>query len=307
MAEGRMLSKRVTRSGKVSSLSSDTARMIYSWLIPYTDAEGRMEADPRLLKADIAPLLEHITVAVINNVLLELHESGLIILYSSVGGVKRYLQITKFEENQKNLRKDREAASRIPGPPPAELRQNSGVMTDLLPPNIREVKLREAKVTPELERPVDNSKPEIENQKTALLEKQENQKPKTVIPQATENGNGSMEKFTADLQGVLSEIYQAYPDFKIHRQVQLFLELNLKSGHRGAIIHSLKSILKAGDGIITARTVGKYLSTTFTCEHAKYNARDHEREAEQWKQPLTPAARAIMEQLGLGGFGGGNG
>lgn len=146
-----------------------------------------------------------------------------------------------------------------------------------------------------------------EDQKPAPLEKQETPKPKTVIPQAMENGNGGMEKFTKELQNTLSEVYQRYPDFNIHRQVQLFLELNLKSGPRKVIIHSLNAILKAKDGIITARTVGKYLSTTFTCEHAKYNARDHEREAEVWKKPLTPAAKAIMEQLGLGGFGGGNG
>ncbi len=45
MADGRILSKRVTRSDKIASLSSDTARMIYSWLIPYLDVEGRIEAD----------------------------------------------------------------------------------------------------------------------------------------------------------------------------------------------------------------------------------------------------------------------
>ena len=132
-----MLSKRVARSNKIACLSSDTARMIYSWLIPYTDVEGRMEADPRLLKADIAPLLDHVTAEVINNVLLELHKIGLIILYLSDDESKQYLQITKFEDNQKNLRKDREAPSRIPGPTPAKVRQKSGEGPAEVPPKIK--------------------------------------------------------------------------------------------------------------------------------------------------------------------------
>ena len=136
MADGRMLSKRVTRSDKVSALSSDTARMIYSWLIPYTDVEGRMEANPRLLKGDIAPLLDHITPSVINDVLCELHEIGLIILYSS-DEAKQYLQITQFEDNQKNLRKDREAPSRIPPPVADKVRINSGVSPEEVPPKIK--------------------------------------------------------------------------------------------------------------------------------------------------------------------------
>jgi len=146
MADGRMLSKRVTRSNKVAGLSSDTARMIYSWLIPYTDVEGRMEADPRLLKADIAPLLDHVTAKVINSVLQELHNIGLVILYSSKDGLKQYLQITKFEDNQKNLRKDREAPSHIPDPTADEVRQNSGEGPAELPPKIKiKLSLREEK------------------------------------------------------------------------------------------------------------------------------------------------------------------
>ena len=124
MADGRILSKRISRSVKIAKLSSDTARMIYSWLIPYLDVEGRMEADPKLLKADIAPLLEHITPKLIQNILIELHKINLICLY--IIDNKQYLQLTKFNENQKNLRKDRESASSIPAAPPAELQQDSG-------------------------------------------------------------------------------------------------------------------------------------------------------------------------------------
>lgn len=144
MADGRILAKRITRSKKVASLSSDTARMFYTWLIPYLDVEGRMESDPLLLKADIAPLLPHVTEKAICAILGELHASGLIVLYKI--DQTDYLQLTKFDDNQPNLRKDREAASKIPGPTPESLRSNSGLPPDKLPSKLSKDKLREEKI-----------------------------------------------------------------------------------------------------------------------------------------------------------------
>lgn len=144
MADGRILAKRITRSKKVASLSSDTARMFYTWLIPYLDVEGRMEADPLLLKADIAPLLPHVTEKVIRAILDELHTKELIVLYYD--GCSEYLQLTKFDENQPNLRKDREKDSTIPAPTAENIRIISGVTPDKLRVNIREVNIREEKI-----------------------------------------------------------------------------------------------------------------------------------------------------------------
>lgn len=143
MAEGRMLSKRISRSDKLAALKSDTSRMIYTWLIPYLDVEGRLEANVDLLKADIAPLLKHITPKIIQRILIELHDNELILLYNI--NDKQYLQLVQFDEHQKNLRKDREAQSKIPEPTPESLRTNSGLTPSSLPPNIREVKIREEK------------------------------------------------------------------------------------------------------------------------------------------------------------------
>jgi hypothetical protein len=251
MADGRILSKRVTRSDKVASLSSDTARMIYSWLIPYLDVEGRIEADPRLLKADIAPLLDHITPEVINNVLQELHTIGLIVLYCAPDGSKRYLQLTRFEENQKNLRKDREAPSRIPAPTSDELRTNSGPSPAKVPHNIREEKrsLREARRD---EPPVDNSK----------------------------NGDGS---FQEKLKEAFSKIQQKKPDWNFHHQVYLFIQTHLKHGNPDALIHCLESLhkqLEAGNEIKHPKP---YLDAAMKIENGKHNAREHTARAEELK------------------------
>lgn len=142
MAEGRMLSKRISRSEKVAALKNDTHRMIYTWLIAYLDVEGRMEVNPALMKADIAPLLDHITAKNLSDILVALHDIGLIILYSING--KEYLQLTQFDEHQKNLRKDKEAPCKIPALTPESVRTNSGPTPELVPPKIKiKIKRRE--------------------------------------------------------------------------------------------------------------------------------------------------------------------
>ena len=289
MAEGRMLSNRVARSSKVAALSSDTARMIYSWLIPYTDVEGRMEADPRLLKADTAPLLEHVTVAVINNVLLELHEIGLIVLYSSDDGLKEYLQITKFEENQKNLRKDREAPSRIVGPTPAKVRRRSGVKPDELPSKIREVKIKLSEVNTREDVPVDNSE--------------------QIPPDPTAREEEKPDPLFADLKTIIEAINEKLTPYN-QRQVMMFVESNMKGKNHSAIIHCLQSLLKK----LTTKQEGEevrpraYLEAALNGdderagEDGKHNAEDHEQQARDKKGPATAAGLQafgrIMAEIG---------
>ncbi len=151
------------------------------------------------------------------------------------------------------------------------------------------------KALPTGEQPVDNSKPE----KIAPV-KPEEKKPTP--------GNGryeSQEKFISDVQEVFREIEQAYPGGAERRQVQLFVERNLRTGHRGAIVHSLRSLVTAARQGVKIDNVGGYIGATFKIESAKYNARDHEAEAEVWKKPLPREAVGVLEKLGLKGFGGG--
>jgi len=114
MAEGRMLKKRVSYSKKLASLSSDSCRLLYTWLIPHCDIEGRIEADPLYLKSIVFPRIKSWTPAKIDKCLKELHEAGLIYLYEINGD--RYLEVVKFKKYQ-NLRPDKEAESSIPAPP----------------------------------------------------------------------------------------------------------------------------------------------------------------------------------------------
>ena len=113
MAKGRMLKKEISVSKKLGALKSDSARLLYTWLIPWLDIEGRYTADPDILKGHLFPKIESMTKSKINKLLIELAKMGLIYLYKSDG--EQYLQFTKFSEMQ-TLHKEREAKSEIPSP-----------------------------------------------------------------------------------------------------------------------------------------------------------------------------------------------
>ncbi len=112
-----MLKRVITTSARLAALKNDTHRLIYTWMIPFLDVEGRMEADPRIIKGHIAPLLDHITTRIIELALKDMSINTLIILYESKDN--KYLQLLRFDKHQ-NLRKDREKESEIPPPPPED-------------------------------------------------------------------------------------------------------------------------------------------------------------------------------------------
>ena len=137
MADGRMLKRAVSDSKKLSELKTDSARLLWTWILPYLDIEGRYFADPDLIKGKIVPRLKTFTPDLISGYLEDMNRVGLIQLYESDG--EKYLQFRNFHLFQK-LRKDKEAESKIPTPD--LLPTYSG----LTPPQdkIREVKISKA-------------------------------------------------------------------------------------------------------------------------------------------------------------------
>jgi len=146
MPRGRILDKEaISQSRKLSLLSNDTGRLIYTWLLAHLDREGRFSADPSIIKGNIFPRIKNMTLRKIDNCLLEMFQVKLIILYKADGD--KYLQFIKFKEYQVHF--DREAPSKIPAPNKENI-INSGtnpIKSDLVPltklnitePNIIEV------------------------------------------------------------------------------------------------------------------------------------------------------------------------
>ena len=139
MAEGRMLKRCISESKKLGRLKSDSERLLYTWLIPWLDVEGRHSADPEIIKGHIFPKVKNITPKKISNLLNLLSDEKLIILYSANG--EDYLQFKKFHELQ-TIRKDREGDSKIP-PPSKDSRITPGASQDK--PSLNKDKLIEIK------------------------------------------------------------------------------------------------------------------------------------------------------------------
>ena len=111
MARGRFISKAISLDEKVDSLSSDTVRLLFTWLITHLDCEGRMYGDAQTVKSIVFPR-RSMKAQTIEKYLSELEQEGLILRYSAPSGV--YLCMKNFEKHQPGLRKDKESASQIP-------------------------------------------------------------------------------------------------------------------------------------------------------------------------------------------------
>ena len=115
MARGRMISKSISLDEKVNSLPDDTARLLFTWLIPHLDCEGRQHGDPVTIKSIVFPR-RNISIRKIEKYLKEMEKKRLILRYSVDGNA--YLFAPNFEKHQTGLQKSKEAQSQIPPPPP---------------------------------------------------------------------------------------------------------------------------------------------------------------------------------------------
>jgi hypothetical protein len=97
MAKRRMLSRRISHSKKVNSLTLK-AQLIYTWTIPYLDDFGCYLADSEDVKSEIFPKNKRITAANIKDALIEIQSAKLIIIYDVRG--KLYQKYYSFESFQ---------------------------------------------------------------------------------------------------------------------------------------------------------------------------------------------------------------
>lgn len=134
MAEGRMIKKVLSKSKKFAALKTHNARLLYVMVYPHLDVEGRIDADPKLLKGRIIPYL-NFSLQKIREYLEDMFRVGLIKLYEV--NEDWYLECIKFKELQK-LNPEREAKSEIPPPTPELLQRTQ----ELLKINSRELPLK---------------------------------------------------------------------------------------------------------------------------------------------------------------------
>jgi len=139
MADGRMLKRRITASKKMAALKTDKARLLWFYLLPFTDVDGRIIADCEDIRDEIIrKQRKGYSLGKIEECLQDLYQVGLIALY--VVGDVRYLEITRFWDEQSH-NPDREAKSPIPAPTQGTLIENS----ESTPLKLSKVKLSKEK------------------------------------------------------------------------------------------------------------------------------------------------------------------
>lgn len=112
MAVGRMLKRNIATSQKFLALESNDHRMIYMLILPFVDREGRINAEPLVLKANIFRRLD-LGQDDIAAALVDLERAGLIRLYSDEDN-EAILEIVDFAKH--NSPNQKEAGSDFPGP-----------------------------------------------------------------------------------------------------------------------------------------------------------------------------------------------
>jgi len=95
----------------MACLSSDTVRLLYTWMLSHLDINGNFYADPVMVNNLVFTRLGH-SIKVISSALDELAEKGLIVRYQVNG--ERYLKYPDFFDKQPKLLPFREGVSEIP-------------------------------------------------------------------------------------------------------------------------------------------------------------------------------------------------
>lgn len=150
MARGRMINNKIASDAKINSLSDDTSRLAFTWLVTFADVEGRTHGDPAMVRSILFPRRDDISLARMESYIKEWQSLDLIVWYEADGD--RWIQFANFDKNQPNLRKNREQPSEIPAPPLPELcRSDAGVTPDQIPVKLSKENIREVKLTDEID------------------------------------------------------------------------------------------------------------------------------------------------------------
>lgn len=101
MANRRMISKSISVSSKVNSIS-DFAALLFTWMVPHGDDYGVLDGDEGTIKALVVPRRKQTEVQV-GHALSEIQKIGLIWWY--IYKNKKYIQFINWEEHQEGLHK----------------------------------------------------------------------------------------------------------------------------------------------------------------------------------------------------------
>jgi hypothetical protein len=100
-AESRLIYNTISTSERIASLGVKGA-LLYTWLIPHCDSQGRMQGKPKTIRITVCPLIEGITTEDIAEALGLMEEQDLIIKYKDEKG-RELVQVSDWWEWQTGL------------------------------------------------------------------------------------------------------------------------------------------------------------------------------------------------------------
>ena len=109
MAKARMLHKSISVSTQVNKMSVE-ARLLFTWLVPHADDEGKLHGECEYIKAVVVPMCKW-SVRKVEKLLNEMVKADLIIWWNIKE--ERFIQL-KTWENHQQIRKDRFIPSKLP-------------------------------------------------------------------------------------------------------------------------------------------------------------------------------------------------
>lgn len=125
----RMLSWRISEDAAVQSLPNDTARLLFTWMIPHADNLGRLRGEPEWVLATIFPRrMNDVRTTSVQRFLTEMDALGLICWYE-VDGL-RYIQFRNWDKYQR-LNGNMKQRSDFPAVPTTYVQRMNGVRSEV--------------------------------------------------------------------------------------------------------------------------------------------------------------------------------
>ena len=109
MAKARMLHKKISVSVQVNRLTLP-ARLLFTWMIPHADDEGKLKGDIEFIKAMVVPMTKW-SFKKIKGYLMEMKDQELIYYWQE--NDEWFIEFTKWKEHQ-YIQKDRFKSSDLP-------------------------------------------------------------------------------------------------------------------------------------------------------------------------------------------------
>jgi hypothetical protein len=101
-AESRLIYNSISTSERVSTLGVKGA-LVYTWLLTHCDCQGRLQGKPRIVKHDVVPFLDEITIPDIEKSLELMQQQKLIMRYQDKTG-RELIQVLDWWEWQTGLK-----------------------------------------------------------------------------------------------------------------------------------------------------------------------------------------------------------